>query len=83
MSFFHTPEFSPDRLHDLRIQQNIKVPALANRAGLSEAQIYRMERGERPKVAAVTLTKVALALGTSVEYLVGVVDDMRPIKSQA
>jgi transcriptional regulator with XRE-family HTH domain len=83
MSLFHTPEFSPERFHELRMQQDLTVPDLAARSGLSQAQIYRMERGERPRVAAVTLARIALALGTSVEYLVGVVDDMRPVMRPA
>jgi hypothetical protein len=38
-----------------------------------------LEAGQRPKTSAVTLTRVALALDTTVEYLLGVTNDDRGI----
>ena len=61
--------FSPERLKQIRPQRQLSVSDLARLAGLSTAQIYRLERGKRPNVSAVTLARIALALNTSMESL--------------
>lgn len=67
------------RLKTLRLERGMRAVDVAQETGLSVAQVYRMEAGERPNVAAVTLAKVALALDTSVEYLLNMTDDTRSV----
>ncbi len=73
------PQFRPDRFRTLRRQRQIKAPELASLAAMTETQVYRLERGERPNLYAVTLARIALALGTSIEYLLDLTDDPSPI----
>ncbi len=76
------PQFRPDRFRTLRRQKQIKAPELASLAAMTETQIYRLERGERPNLYAVTVARIALALGTSIEYLLDLTDDPSPIISE-
>ena len=69
------PLFSPERFRDLRQQRQLKPNQLAYLAGLAETQVYRLERGERPNLYAVTLARIAIVLGTTSEYLLGLSDD--------
>ena len=68
------------RLKELRTQQGLSGARLASAAGISERQIWRLEAGDRPNVSAVLLARIALALGTSLEYLLGMTDDPRSIR---
>lgn len=70
----HIPRLNGNRLKRLRAGHGLSVEEAARRAGISVAQVYRLEKGERPNVSAVVLTKLALALESSVEYLLGVTD---------
>lgn len=71
------PSVDEQRIKGLRTDQELRIAEVARRAGLSAAQVYRLEAGERPYTAATTLARVALALGTSVEFLLGLTDDQR------
>jgi transcriptional regulator with XRE-family HTH domain len=73
------PYLYPERLKALRRKRRMQARDTARRAGISAAHLHRLERGERPNVSAVTLARVAMALGTSVEYLLGLTDDCRSI----
>jgi transcriptional regulator with XRE-family HTH domain len=73
------PYLYPERLKTLRRKRRMRARDTAQRAGISAAHLHRLERGERPNVSAVTLARVAMALGTSVEYLLGLTDDWRGI----
>ena len=73
------PQFSPERFRALRQMRQLKPNQLAYLSGLTETQVYRLERGERPNLYAVTLARIALVLGTSSEYLLGLTDDPSPI----
>ena len=55
------PQFSPERFRDLRQLRQLKPNQLAYLAGLTETQVYRLERGERPNLYAVTLARTAPA----------------------
>lgn len=74
------PFLDPHRLKSLRLSRRMRAREVARKARISAAQLYRLERGERPNVAAVTLARVALALGTSVEYLLGLTDETRSVQ---
>src|SRR5579859_1027861 len=56
------------RLADLRRQRRISQTELAEKAGLSQATVSRLERGEAPQSLAV-LAKVARALSIPVREL--------------
>lgn len=63
------------RLRQVREQRRMSIKEVAEAAGLSISQLYRLEKGERPRVAAITLGRIARALGTSVDYLLGLKDN--------
>jgi len=64
-----------ERLRSVRTARQMTIRDLANETGLSVSQLYRLEKGERPRVAAITLARIAQALGTSVDYLLGLKDE--------
>jgi len=63
------------RLRQVREARNLSIRELANRAQLSVSQLYRLEKGERPRVAALTLARLAQALDTSLDFLLGLRED--------
>lgn len=69
------------RVRALRQARNIEPGVLAYKAGISTAHVYRLERGERPHASAVVVGKVARALQTTVEYLIGLTSDPSPLQS--
>jgi transcriptional regulator with XRE-family HTH domain len=66
------------RVRLLREAQRIEAGDLASRAKMSRAAVYRIESGERPNASAVTVGRLAQALGTSADYLIGLTDDPSP-----
>ncbi|HDQ70665.1 MAG TPA: XRE family transcriptional regulator [Chloroflexi bacterium] len=73
------PTFAGGRIRALRKQRSLPAEAVARRADISLRHLHRLEAGQRPNTSAVTLTRVALALDTTVEYLLGVTEDSRAI----
>ncbi len=67
------------RIKRLRLARGLRVEQLAAKAGLSAAQIYRLQNDERPNVSALVLAHIAGALDTTLEYLVGLTNDERCI----
>ena len=59
------PTLDGARLRQLRRERGISARKLAEQADLCVRQIWRMEAGHRPNVRAVTVVRIALALGTS------------------
>jgi transcriptional regulator with XRE-family HTH domain len=82
-SYTVEPTVDEHRLKQLRLARQLRAEEVAHRAGLSIAQIYRLESGDRPNTAAVTLARVALALDTSLEYLLTLTDDDRSLTELA
>jgi transcriptional regulator with XRE-family HTH domain len=72
------PELVGSRFCALREQQGLSAEKLARRADMGTRNVWRLEANERPNSAAIVVARVALALNTSVEYLVGLTDDPRP-----
>lgn len=72
------PKLNGDRLLELRKQHGLSAERLGRRANVSGRHIWRLEKGRRGAGAA-TLARLALALGTTVEYLLGITDDDRGI----
>ena len=57
------------RIAELRIRRNISQRQLAKKIGTSSPTISRIESGETPNPGMDIITKIAGALGTTVEYL--------------
>jgi len=51
---------------------------LAKRAGLHEQHLAKVERGNRHRIEAETVIKLAQALHCSTDYLLGLVEDPAP-----
>lgn len=76
----HMPEgLRVDRLEALMKARGYGPGELAYQADVSYDYIYKIRKGGAPNIAAVQVQKLAAALKTSVEYLLGVTDDPRPI----
>ncbi len=73
------PVFDGERIRALRKSRGLSAEKVARRADISLRHLNRLQAGERPNTSAVTLARVALALDTTVEYLLGVTDDTRSI----
>ena len=67
-----------NRITKLRKQMGLTAEALAERVGCSPATMYRYENGTTKRLPADIAVALALALGTSVDYLNGTTDDPRP-----
>lgn len=68
-------EIMRKRLREVRERRRMSIKEVAEAAGLSVSQLYRLEKGERPRTAAVTLARIARALDTSLDYLLGLKDE--------
>ena len=66
------------RLRQLRRERDLSARKLAEQTGLCVRQIWRMEAGHRPNVRAITVARVAVALSTSIDYLMGLTDTPAP-----
>ena len=73
------PELIFERLKALRKEQGLSAEHIARKADVSVRHLRRLEAGQRPNTSAVTLARVALALGTTVEYLLGLTEDAHSI----
>lgn len=74
------PELDFERLKALRKEQGLSAEQAARKADVSVRHLRRLEAGQRPNTSAITLARVALALGTTVEYLLGLTNDTRCIQ---
>ena len=73
-----TPRFRGDRLRALRHARGISADRLAMMTGITARHIFRVERGVQSLLWGVTVGKLALALGTSTDYLLNLTDDPSP-----
>jgi transcriptional regulator with XRE-family HTH domain len=76
------PTFDGRRMRALRQRRGLSADGLAHKTGLTARHLRRMEIGKRPNTAAITLARVAMALGTTVEYLLGLTDDPTLYRSE-
>lgn len=67
-----------DRLHELRKHRGLSAEDLGRKADVSTRHLVRLENGERGAGSEI-LARLALALQTSMEYLMGIIDDDRSI----
>jgi XRE family transcriptional regulator of biofilm formation len=63
------------RIQRLRIQRHMSQADLAERSGVGQSLISRLERGSRPNPTADVLRKLARTLGCTTDYLVGMHED--------
>lgn len=67
------------RLSSLREQRGLTQEELEEKSDVSAAMISHFETGARQRASAETLVKLAKALETSVDYLLGRTDDVVPV----
>lgn len=72
------PTFQWERLAEKIDSKGWSLGYLETQSGVSKSQISLMSRNERPNVSAAILAKLAIALGCTVDYLLGLTDDPRP-----
>ena len=63
------------RIRAMREYRGLTQGQLAYKADTTVTQISRLENDDRPGAQAVIVARVAAALGTTVDYLVGLTDD--------
>ena len=76
MPYFH------DRLRDARVARGIKQSDLAASAGINPAAVSKYETG-RSEPNFSSLKAIALCLGVSADYLLGLSDSMLPSRLSA
>lgn len=64
-----------ERLKRLRQSQGLSQSELARRSQTKQATISRLESGRMQDVETATARRLARALGTSVDYLIGTFED--------
>ena len=79
MTLNSKPRFHGERARALRKARGLSARKVAARAGIHWRYYLRLEKNERPNVSAVNAAAIALALGTTLEYLLGLTDDPRPM----
>ena len=65
----------PTRIKSLREYQGWSQTELAERSHVGQSYISRLEDGDAPNVAGIILAKLARALETSTDYLLGLTDN--------
>lgn len=67
------------RIRILREQKGWEILQLARAGRVSHSYIYKLEHNERPNVAGVVLARLADALDTTTDYLLGRTPDPAPV----
>ena len=68
---FH-PEQVGERLHALRRRRGQTLRELGAQADVNYVTLSKIERGKMPQVSADIVARVAVALGVSTDYLLGI-----------
>jgi transcriptional regulator with XRE-family HTH domain len=68
------------RITALRKMEGISQQELADRAGLTRQHIGRIEKGELPNVANVTIQQIAEAMGMTVDIVDQRLEGLAPMK---
>ncbi len=63
------------RLATLRQLRRLTQSRLAALAGISPEEVYLVEKNRKPRVSAVVIGRLAAALGTTADYLLGLTAD--------
>ncbi|HQE98596.1 MAG TPA: helix-turn-helix transcriptional regulator [Anaerolineae bacterium] len=67
--------FYGERVRALRHTRGISADRLARATELSVRHVYRLENNERPNIWGTTIARIAQALQTSCDYLMGLTDN--------
>ena len=70
----NAPNFQGERVRALRHQRKLTAEQLAYTSGITLRHLWRLERNDRPKVWGITVAKLAQALDTTTDYLLGLTD---------
>ena len=70
--------FHGERIRGLRHIRGISADQLAEMTDCTTHHIYRLERNERPNTWGVTVARLAVALDTTTDFLLGLTDDPSP-----
>ena len=63
------------RMAAARVMADLTQQELAERAGIPQSAVARIERGKRPQLSVGTLYAIAQALGVSTDYLLGLKEE--------
>ena len=72
-----------ERIKQCRAHHGWSQHELARQSGVPQALISRLEAGRRASVTTEVAKRLALALGTSIDYLVGTWDDVATLPPEA
>jgi transcriptional regulator with XRE-family HTH domain len=72
-----------ERIKQCRAHHGWSQHELARQSGVPQALISRLEAGRRTSVTTEVAKRLALALGTSIDYLVGTWDDVATLPPEA
>jgi len=67
------------RVKSLREERDLDVGQLSYKSKVSVSMIHRLEAGDRPNTSGVILARLADALDTSTDYLLGRTNDPSPL----
>jgi len=70
-----------ERILALRRRKHLTQDELATRSGVNKMTIWRLEHGAIQDVKGQVLAKMALALETTTDYLLGLREDALPVPS--
>lgn len=69
------------RIISLRETRDLTQAELAELADIESSYVSKLERGKAPNAAGIILAKLARALETSTDYLLGLTDNPAPVPS--
>lgn len=73
------PVFRGKRLAKLLVQRGLSLGQLEYKSDVSKSMLSHLTSDNRPGVSAVIVAKLARALDVSIEYLLDLTDDPRPV----
>jgi len=76
-----TTNITAQRMVSLRESKGLLQPDLAELAQIEQSYVSKLERGKAPNVSGVILARIARALETSTDFLLGLTDTPAPIPS--
>lgn len=72
-----------DRLRLRRSETGRSLQQIADAAGVTKAHVWDLERGKTANPGLKTIVGIARALGCSVEWLMGLTEDLPPMSPEA
>src|SRR5437667_7282885 len=81
--FRFNPDQLGERLHALRRRYGQTLRDLGSQAAVNYVTLSKIERGKMPQVSADIVVRLAVALGVSADYLLGLQEDAQTTSSTA